>query len=106
MPVHDWTRVEAGIFHDFHTMWTVLLRNSLNRGVLPPGYYAMAEQHAGRAIADVLEEVRPPAGRDEEIAAVGQAHDEFDERIRSRNPADLAIDATFNPGKAMQISDL
>jgi Protein of unknown function (DUF4058) len=54
MPVHDWTRVEAGIFHDFHTVWTVLLRNALNHGLLPPGYYALAEQHAGRAIADVL----------------------------------------------------
>ncbi len=21
MPVHDWTRVEAGIFHDFHHAW-------------------------------------------------------------------------------------
>jgi hypothetical protein len=54
MPVHDWTRVEAGIFHDFHTVWTVVLRNALNRGLLPDGYYALAEQHAGRAIADVL----------------------------------------------------
>jgi hypothetical protein len=54
MPVHDWTRVEAGIFHDFHTVWTVFLRNVLNDGLLPEGYYAMAEQHAGRAIADVL----------------------------------------------------
>ena len=54
MPVHDWTRVDAGIFHDFHTVWTVLLRNALNHGLLPQGYYALAEQHAGRAIADVL----------------------------------------------------
>src|SRR5438309_561880 len=21
MPIHDWTRVEAGIFHDFHHSW-------------------------------------------------------------------------------------
>jgi hypothetical protein len=54
MPVHDWTRVEAGIFHDFHTVWTGALRNALNEGLLPQGYYALAEQHAGRAIADVL----------------------------------------------------
>jgi hypothetical protein len=54
MPVHDWTRVEAGIFHDFHTVWTVALRNTLNDGLLPQGYYVLAEQHAGRAIADVL----------------------------------------------------
>jgi hypothetical protein len=54
MPVHDWTRVEAGIFHDFHVMWTVKLRNALNHGLLPEGYYVMAEQHAGRVIPDIL----------------------------------------------------
>ena len=54
MPVHDWTRVAAGIFHDFHTVWTGALRNVLNEGLLPRGYYALAEQHAGRAITDVL----------------------------------------------------
>jgi hypothetical protein len=21
MPIHDWTRVDAGIFHDFHQSW-------------------------------------------------------------------------------------
>ncbi len=54
MPVHDWTRVEAGIFHDFHTVWTGTIRSALNEGLLPPGYYALAEQHAGRGIAEVL----------------------------------------------------
>jgi hypothetical protein len=54
MPVQDWTRVDAGIFHDFHTVWTGTLRTALNEGVLPEGYYALAEQHAGRSIADVL----------------------------------------------------
>ncbi len=54
MPVHDWTLVEAGIFHDFHTVWTGSLRNALNEGLLPDGYYALAEQHAGQAIADIL----------------------------------------------------
>jgi hypothetical protein len=54
MPLHDWTRVEAGVFHDFHTVWIGALRTALNEGLLPPGYYALAEQHAGRTIADVL----------------------------------------------------
>jgi Protein of unknown function (DUF4058) len=54
MPVHDWSRVAAGIFHDFHTVWTGALRNVLNQGLLPKGYYALAEPNAGRAIADVL----------------------------------------------------
>jgi len=54
MPLHDWTRVEAGIFHAFHLVWTAGLQNALNQGLLPQGYYALAEQHAGRSIPDVL----------------------------------------------------
>jgi hypothetical protein len=54
MSVHDWTRVAPGIFHDFHTAWIIELRNVLNSGVLPQGYYALAEQHAGQSIPDIL----------------------------------------------------
>jgi hypothetical protein len=54
MPVHDWTRVDAGIFHDFHPAWTAALRNALNDGLLPRGYYALVEQHAGHTIRDVM----------------------------------------------------
>src|SRR5881397_2629102 len=54
MPVHTWTLVEAGIFHAFHTAGVAAIQNALNRGLLPEGYYALAEQHAGRTIADVL----------------------------------------------------
>src|SRR5262249_13366021 len=54
MPVHDWTRVDAGIFHDFHQAWNAELRGALNSGLLPPDYYALIEQHAGRLIPDLL----------------------------------------------------
>jgi hypothetical protein len=54
MPVHDWLRVEAGVFHAFHVAWIPELQKALNGGLLPDGYYALAEQHAGRSIADVL----------------------------------------------------
>jgi len=54
MPIHDWTRVDAGTFHDFHSGWIIHLRDALNTGLLPPGYYAMAEQHVGQIIPDVL----------------------------------------------------
>jgi hypothetical protein len=54
MPVHDWTRVDAGIFHDFHSSWITHLKEALNGGMLPEGYYALSEQHAGVRIADVL----------------------------------------------------
>lgn len=54
MPLHDWTCVEAGIFHDFHTVWIGAIRTALNDGLLPQGYYALAEQHAGRSVTDAL----------------------------------------------------
>jgi len=54
MPVHDWTLVDDEIFHDFHLAWIVGLHHRLNGGLLPPGYYALAEQHAGRPIMDVF----------------------------------------------------
>jgi len=54
MPVHDWTRVEAGMFHHFHSAWITELSNAFNGGLLPPDYYALSEQHAGRFVADIL----------------------------------------------------
>ena len=54
MPVHDWSRVGAGIFHDFHCAWIVEIRNTLNAGLLPPDHYAMAEQIVGDLGPDVL----------------------------------------------------
>lgn len=54
MAVHDWTRVEAGIFHDFHHAWIEEIARALNRGLLPPEYYALREQYAGGFGPDVL----------------------------------------------------
>ena len=54
MPVHDWSRVDANLFHDFHQTWTINIRNALNGGLLPPGYSALVEQHAGGVAPDVL----------------------------------------------------
>ena len=54
MPVHDWTKVEAGIFHSFHVGWIPEIQKALNGGLLPEGYYALIEQHAGKSIPDVL----------------------------------------------------
>src|SRR5262245_12274367 len=54
MPVHDWTTVDAGTFHHFHSSWITHLSEALNGGLLPPGFYAMSEQHASMRIADIL----------------------------------------------------
>ncbi|HTU93071.1 MAG TPA: DUF4058 family protein [Gemmataceae bacterium] len=54
MPIHDWTRVEDGIFHHFHHGWIEEIARALNRGLLPDNYYAMAEQRAVGYEPDVL----------------------------------------------------
>ena len=54
MPIHDWTRVDSGTFHDFHQGWTIEIRNRLNRGVLPAGYFAMADQRVTGPEPDVV----------------------------------------------------
>ena len=54
MPIHDWSRLFDGAFHAFHHSWITFIQESLNSGILPAGYYALAEQVAKRAIADVL----------------------------------------------------
>ena len=51
--MHDWTRVPAGIFHDFHFVWLAEMHRVLNE-LLPSGYYALAEQVAGGPEPDVL----------------------------------------------------
>jgi hypothetical protein len=69
MPIHDWTRVEAGDFHHFHQTWIPLLAAALNGGVLPPGFMALAEQVTGRPIPDVVTlQSRTPIGEKGGIA--------------------------------------
>jgi hypothetical protein len=54
MPIHDWSRVPAGIFHDFHADLIIQIKHVLNEGILPPDYYALAEQVAAGVGPDVL----------------------------------------------------
>lgn len=44
--MHDWTMVDAGIYHDFHHGWIPSIKSSLNRSLLPPDCYALAERIA------------------------------------------------------------
>lgn len=59
MPMHDWTRVNAGIYHDFHNEWTLAIKRSLNNGLLPKDYYALTEQPAGPFVPDVIALQKP-----------------------------------------------
>jgi hypothetical protein len=54
MPMHDWTLVKSGTYHNFHYRWIAAVMDRLNAGVLPPGHFAMAEQHVGGPEPDVI----------------------------------------------------
>jgi len=60
MPIHDWTRLDSGIFQDFHNMWLIALRNAIKH-ILPPGYSVMTEQRTLDYEVDVLGlQAKPP----------------------------------------------
>ncbi len=75
MPVHDWTRVVHGVFHDFHHEWIGAIKHALNHGILPADYYAMADQVAGPGNPDVLglQRSRPLRSRKPRNGAGGSA---------------------------------
>ncbi|MGC8640916.1 MAG: DUF4058 family protein [Isosphaeraceae bacterium] len=54
MPIHDWTRVPAGTWHDFHLAWIAALHRVMNCGLLAPDYYAQAEYSTGSVGPDAI----------------------------------------------------
>lgn len=54
MPIHDWTKVDLGLFHSFHQQWIGNLCAAFNKGKLPAEYFALAEQNVRGPIPDVL----------------------------------------------------
>src|SRR4051812_11133806 len=53
MPIHAWSKTDAGLFHHLHQRWIGNLCDGLN-AVLPPGYFALSEQVTAGPIPDVL----------------------------------------------------
>lgn len=73
MPVHDWTRVDAGIFHHFHQQWIMAIANVLNERLLPRDYYALAEQQGVGFEPDVLTLTSGSTPKDEDSERVWQS---------------------------------
>ncbi len=72
MPIHDWTRVPSGLFHDFHQSWSIRIKDALNGGRLPKGLAALVEQRAGPRESDVLTiESRSRRAREPEVEGNG-----------------------------------
>jgi hypothetical protein len=73
MPIHDWTRVDAGLFHAFHQRWISALCDAFNAGALPPDYFALPEQNIRGPIPDVLALELSPAAGNEDTRGIGLA---------------------------------
>jgi hypothetical protein len=54
MPIRDWTRVSAGGFLDFHQDWTIEIRRTLNRALLPAGDAAYTDERVNGYEPDVI----------------------------------------------------
>jgi hypothetical protein len=94
MPIHDWTKARAGVFHHFHQDWTIELARTLNRGLLPRGFFAMAEQVTAGLIPDVLTLQHSPSepilGNGEGGVAVAPPRTRFVRRAAMEHYADKA----------------
>ncbi len=54
MPLHDWTKVNSGLYHHFHQFWSTEICRALNRGPLPKTLSALVEQRSGFKEPDVV----------------------------------------------------
>ncbi len=91
MPIHDWTRVDAGLFHAFHHEWITSLSAALNAGVLPSDYYALPEQTIQGPIPDVLTLQLPPEGSESSRGAAGLAVADAPPRVRLTRRAEEQV---------------
>lgn len=73
MPIHDWTLVEAGLFHAFHQRWIGDLCVALNNGLLPKDCFALQEQVSGGPIPDVLSLRLAKSESDDDAGGIGAA---------------------------------
>ncbi len=54
MPIHDWSQIPSGLFHDFHQSWSIRIKIALNAGILPKGICALVERRSGLRESEVL----------------------------------------------------
>src|SRR5438309_1625406 len=102
VPIHDWTRVQAGIFHAFHHDWITELARALNGGLLPEDYYALPEQQAAGFGPDVLTLQSQPANGNAPEAGPGPVATKTPTRPQTQFTAET--DAEFYRRKKSSIA--
>jgi hypothetical protein len=96
MPVHDWTRVDANVFHHLHQAWITGISFALNDGLLPPDYYAMAERRSAGFEPDILTLKTEPDENDEPLF--------FDESTNGGTIHGSGLVAMIEPKTGMRVS--
>ncbi|HLW65188.1 MAG TPA: DUF4058 family protein [Gemmataceae bacterium] len=58
MSIHNWTKVDAGIYQAFQHCWISAIGDALNSGPLPDNYYALCELQvtASNSVAELVRE--------------------------------------------------
>jgi hypothetical protein len=101
MPMHDWTKVEEGIFHAFHHRWISALSDALNGGKLPSDYYALPEQDVTGFGPDLLTRQGPVAEQHPSVGGGVATATLLQSRPRTRFTAET--DAEFYRRKKSRI---
>ena len=96
MPIHDWGRVKAGIFHDFHHALVEQLKRDLNAGLLPPRYYAMAEQVTGGLGPDVLALHKPAIAQGQEASGAKTSGTDRATTLMERPKARIVVETELD----------
>jgi hypothetical protein len=86
MPIHDWSRVDAGVFHAFRQQWIGALCDALNAEILPEDHFALIEVAARVPVPNILAE--PSSSGRVEVAGPGaevRGHARAADRIAVRH---------------------
>ncbi len=103
MPMHDWTRVEPGIFHAFHHEWISEISKALNQELLPDDYYALPEQVAAGFGPDVLTLQEEPPDAVPNAQDTGDARSATGLQTRPQTTFTAETDAEFYRRKKSSI---
>jgi hypothetical protein len=76
MPMHNWTLVEAGIFHAFHHHWVSAISDTLNAGLLARNYYALPD-------VSIMHGQPVPTGNEFGTRFMAESDDEFYRKKKS-----------------------
>jgi hypothetical protein len=94
MAIHDWTRVDAGLFHNFHQSWTVTLSQALNASGLLAAYFPLIEQSIKGPIPDAVTEADLYAHKANRIT-VRHRHGDVVAVIEIVSPGNKSTQAAF-----------